>query len=175
MAMDRAWGELGEGLAGLTESEYHWRPSHDALTLEDLLPADSGDARAYFASLPASGRLSTIEHKLAHVATCKVMYAEYAFRRGTLRWRWADLSVPRNLPDMLQYLERAHLMLQSHVAELADADLPKTRKTNWGALWPTERILWTLIAHDIYHGAQIRTMRSFYATAHAVRIDRSEP
>lgn len=56
-------------------------------------------------------------------------------------------------------------MLQRHVAELADVDLPKVRKTNWGALWSTERILWTLIAHDIYHGTQIRTMRVFYAVA----------
>lgn len=167
-AMDRAWAELEEAVAGLTEAEYRWQPSPDAFTLAELLPPASEDWRSYFAKMPRSGQLSTIEYKVAHVATCKVMYAEYAFRHGQLQWRWADLDVPRNLSEMIHYLERAHLELKNHVADLEDEDLPAARKTNWGDLWPTERILWTLIAHDIYHGAQIRTMRALYRASNRV-------
>lgn len=164
--MDRAWSGFGEALAGLTEAEYRWKPGPDALTLADLLPQGSEDWRAYFANMPVSGRLSTIEYKVAHVATCKIMYAEYAFGPRRLQWRWADLDVPRVLPEMLQYVERAHAQVKSYLTDLEDADLPETRNTNWGELWPTERILWTLFAHDIYHGAQIRTMRGFFRAAH---------
>lgn len=160
--MERAYGTFGEAVTGLTDGEYYWKPTQDALTVNDLLPPDGEDWRTYFSKMPALGQLSTIEYKMAHVATCKIMYVEYAFGEGRLQWRWSDLDVPRRLPDMLRYLERAHLVLKHHVNGLTDVDLPVPRKTNWGDLLPTDRILWTLIAHDIYHGAQIRTMRAFH-------------
>lgn len=163
--MDGAWGRFRDALEGLTEEEYHWRSSPDALTLAHFLPPDSEDWREYYAKMPSPPPLSTIEYKVAHVAACKIMYAEYAFREGLLRWRWTDLDVPRTLDAMHSYLEDAHTRLRKILDELTDSDLPVPRKTNWGELWPTERILWEMIAHDIYHGAQIRTMRTFYRVA----------
>ncbi len=187
--MDGAWKSFCDTLEGLTEDEYHWRPTPDALTLDDLFPPDSetwrtsarltGPAdkqaleynriveREFFARMPSPPPLSTIEYKVAHVATCKIMYAEYAFRDGQLSWRWTDLRVPRRLDAMRVYLEDAHRTLRGYLDGLADADLQVPRQTNWGELWPTERILWVMIQHDGYHGGQIRTMRAFYrATGH---------
>lgn len=163
--MDDAWRGFGDALEGLTEEEYHWRPSSDTLTLAHLLPPDSEDWRTYYAKMPSPPPLSTVEYKVAHVATCEIMYSEYAFRGGMLRWRWADLNVPTTLSTMRPYLEDAHTTLRSYLDELTDSDLPLSRKTNWGEFWPTERILWEMIVHDVYHGAQIRTMRTLYRVA----------
>ena len=33
------------------------------------------------------------------------------------------------------------------------------RLTNWGEEWPTWRIFWTMIEHDIHHGAEIGALR----------------
>ncbi|MGH2402921.1 MAG: DinB family protein [bacterium] len=163
--MDDAWERFREALEGLTADEYHWRPSFGALTLADFLPPDDReDLRAFYAKLPDAP--STIEYKVAHVAACKIMYVEYAFREGRLRWRWADLNVPKTLDAMRAYLDNAHTILQGCLKGLNDSDLRVPRKTNWGELWPTERILWEMIVHDIYHGAQIRTTRAFYRAAH---------
>ncbi len=150
--MDGAWKSFCDTLEGLTEDEYHWRPTPDALTLDDLLPPDSenwrtiaglaGSAneqalaynriveREFFARMPAPPPLSTIAHKVAHVAICKIMYAEYAFRDGRLSWRWSDLRVPRTLNAMRGYLEDAHGTLRGYVDGLADADLQVPRQTN---------------------------------------------
>ncbi len=95
-----------------------------------------------------------------------VMYAEYAFGEGRLRWRWSDLPVPRDLEEMHRYLERAHKTWRRCLDALTDSDFPLPRKTDWGELWPTERIVWEMIARDVYHEAQIRTTRAFYRTSH---------
>lgn len=121
--------------------------------------------REFYARGPRPAPLSTIAHKVGHVATCKIMYAEYAFREGRLSWRWSDLRAPRALDAMRVYLGDAHQTLRGYLDGLVDADLQVPRKTNWGELWPTERLLWVMIAHDGYHGGQIRTMRAFYRAA----------
>ncbi len=78
------------------------------------------------------------------------------------------LRVPRTFDAMRPYLEEAQRTLRGQLDHLRDADLPAPRMTNWGDRWPTERILWVMIAHDAHHGGQIRTMRAFYRTFHAV-------
>lgn len=161
--MDNAWAGFQRALEGLTEEEFRWRPGPDALTPDVMLPPDDEEnPEDYWAKLPIPMSGTTIEYKVAHVATCKIMYVEYAFRDGLLRWRRSDLNVPRTLAAMHPYLEHAHAALRGSLERLDDTDLPVLRKTNWGELWPTERILWVMITHDIYHGAQIRTMRTFY-------------
>ncbi|MGH2375217.1 MAG: DinB family protein [bacterium] len=175
--MDSAWAGLQRVLEGLTENEYHWLPSPDALTIDVLLPPDEEeDPDAYWGRMPSPYPSSTIEYKAAHVATCKIMYVEYAFREGRLRWRRSDWNVPRTLAAMHPYLEHAHATLRSVLERLVDSDLTVMRKTNWGEFWPTERILWAMITHDIYHGAQIRTIRTFYrAAARASQRGRETP
>ena len=163
--MDSAWEGFVDALEGLTDHEYHWRPAPNAFTLRHVVTPDSDDWPGD--PIDAPPPLSTIELKIAHVATCKIMYAEYAFREGRLRWRLADLRVPATLDAMRPYCAEAHRVLRGFVDGLSDADLPALRKTNWGASWPTEKIVWTMIAHDVYHGAQIRTMRAVYRAARA--------
>lgn len=174
--MDSAWEGFLGALDGLTDDEYRWRPSVEAFTLGHVVPPDSEDWPG--GPVDAPPPLSTIELKVAHVATYKIMYAEYAFREGRLRWRLADLCVPATLDAMRRYCAEAHRALQEFVNGLSDAELPVLRKTNWGDSWPIERIVWTMIAHDVYHGAQIRTLRAMYrasTTCLGVRAPATEP
>lgn len=172
--MDSAWEGFVGALDGLTDDEYRWRPSADAFTLRHVVPPDSEDWPGDPVGTAALGRPrpSTIEWKVAHVATCKIMYAEYAFREGRLQWRLADLRVPSTLDAIRPYCAEAHRVLRGFADGLSDADLPALRKTNWGESWPTEKIVWTMVAHDIYHGAQIRTMRAVYRAARAQEAGR---
>ena len=34
--------------------------------------------------------------------------------------------------------------------------------TNWGEEWPTWRVLWTMIDHDLHHGGEIGVLRDLY-------------
>jgi hypothetical protein len=45
------------------------------------------------------------------------------------------------------------------LAATGDRDLDAPRRTNWGEEWPTWRIFWTMIEHDIHHGAEIGALR----------------
>jgi hypothetical protein len=34
--------------------------------------------------------------------------------------------------------------------------------TNWGEEWPTRRVLWTMIDHDLHDGGEIGVLRDLY-------------
>ena len=111
-----------------------------------------------------SGASRTIESIVLHVATCKVMYDDYAFGAGTLRWGepavqpWAEGAAP--MADAIDWLRLAHQRLVHHVATLTDDDLDAPRMTNWGEPRPTRWILAAMIGHDFYHAGEINHLRS---------------
>jgi uncharacterized damage-inducible protein DinB len=112
------------------------------------------------------GLARTIEAIAIHVGACKVVYDDYAFGTGTLRFGtpevepWgADGPVPRD--DLVAWLEAAHARLAAHVAALADdAELDRPRLTNGGELRPTRWIVAAMITHDAYHAGEINHLRS---------------
>ena len=116
-----------------------------------------------------SGAARAIESIVVHVGSCKLMYDEYAFGPGRLRWDdpsvrpWADGSAPRL--EAVAWLESMHERLAAHVDGLADDDeLEAARWTNWGELRPTRWIVATLITHDAYHAGEINHLRSILGT-----------
>lgn len=159
--MDDAWNTLQKALDGLKEEEFWWRPSENAWTLRKINDRWSLD---YDKPTPIPKGPLTIAWLIVHIAACKVMYVEYAFRKGEMTWD--DFILPSDLEGALIYLEQSHQPLRAALDGLMDEDLPKLRKTNWGELWPTERIIWTMIHHDIYHGAQIQAMRKIFQSQH---------
>jgi hypothetical protein len=112
---------------------------------------------------PPSGR-RTIESIVLHVGTCKIMYDEYAFGLGRLRWDdpelapWRDGEAPRD--HAIDWLTGAHDRLMEHVRPLDDGELSTPRLANWGELRETRWLLSTLMQHDTYHAGEINHLRA---------------
>ena len=111
------------------------------------------------------GVVRSIEAITMHVGACKVMYDDYAFGEGRLRFGeppaepWPDGRAPKE--DVLAWLERTHQTLVDHAAALADdAELLAPRRTNWGEPRETRWILSTMLQHDLYHAGEINHLRS---------------
>jgi uncharacterized damage-inducible protein DinB len=136
--------DLLGNLEGLTDRQAWWR----------VPLGDSGE------HMHSSGSVLGI---VLHVASCKVMYAEYAFRDGALTWR--DMSkrawkVEPHLDKAIGWLKEAHELWMRSWEGLTDHELSGLRKTNWGEEWPTERIITAMIHHEVYHTGQIRMIRA---------------
>jgi uncharacterized damage-inducible protein DinB len=120
------------------------------------------DARSWRARPPGVAR--TIESMVLHVGGCKLMYADHAFRHGTLTWEdhevqpWAEGEAPMN--EALAWLQRTHRALTGPIEALGDVDLGVRRMTNWGELRPTRWIIAAMIGHDFYHAGEINHLRS---------------
>jgi hypothetical protein len=162
--MSSGWETLQEALKGMTEEEFWWKPSEDAWTLRFVENRWTLD---YDRPKPIPKAPLTIAWLIVHIATCKLMYVEYAF--GPAQQTWDKIPIPSDLNSALACLEESHKRLAETLDSMTDNDLSTLRKTNWGELWPTEQIFWTLIHHDIYHGAQIQALRKLYHARHALR------
>jgi hypothetical protein len=160
--MDEAWRTLRGRLEGLTDEEFFWEPVADCWTLR---PGASGRwVVDYAIPDPDPPPFTTIAWRLVHVAACKVMYHEYAFGPG--KQTWGGLDLPHTVADALAWLEEGHARLRAALDGLSDADLAEMRLTNWGELWPTWRIFWTMVSHDLHHGAEIGCLRDLYRAMH---------
>ncbi len=118
-----------------------------------------------WAWLPTDGGRS-IAHIVAHVAAAKHMYDHYAFGEG--RWTWTDplfsdealFGQPRPMAELIGWLQEGQRLMRAHVAELDDDELLKPRRTNWGELYETRRLIAIIIEHDLYHAGEINHLRA---------------
>lgn len=115
------------------------------------------------------GATRSIESMVLHVAGCKIMYADYAWGRGTKQWDTPEVEGPWSpgeapMAETIEWLREAHRSFREHVAGLTDADLDRERMTNWGELRPTRWIIATMIGHDFYHAGEINHLRSLLGT-----------
>jgi uncharacterized damage-inducible protein DinB len=114
------------------------------------------------AKLPGVER--TIAWMVIHVASCKIMYDDYAFGSRSLFWDqpavqpWPQDQAPQALT--MNWLRQAQAKLRSNVATLTDDDLDRPRMTNWGEERSTRWIISALITHDAYHAGEINHLRS---------------
>jgi hypothetical protein len=67
---------------------------------------------------------------------------------------------------LVAWLEQGQAQLKTAPDGLNDADLAGMRPTNWGEMWPTWRIFWTMAAHDLQHGGEIGCLRDLYRLKH---------
>jgi uncharacterized damage-inducible protein DinB len=135
--------------------------SNESQALVTNLATVSDDA---WSALPA-GASRSIASIALHVASCKVMYVDYAFGAGTLQWGtpevepWTEDAIPRE--ELMPWLEAAHDRLVEAVTALADDDeLERMRMTNWGEEEPTRWIVAAMATHDAYHAGEINHVRS---------------
>ncbi len=133
-----------------------------------LLPNLATVSPEAWRALPV-GASRSIESIALHVGACKIMYDDYAFGPGTLRFAtpevepWAEGTAPQ--AEVVTWLEAAQARLAGHVAGLAsDAELDVLRLTNWGERKPTRWIVAAMITHDAYHAGEINHLRSILGT-----------
>ena len=150
--MEMAFGEPGA-------------PADESQALLQNLASVPEDA---WRALPA-GASRSIESIVLHVGTCKVMYADYAFRDGRLLWSdtevqpWPEGEAP--MAEAIGWLVTVHNRLVEHVRDLEeDAELDRPRRTNWGDEWRTRSIVGAMITHDAYHAGEINHLRSMLGT-----------
>ena len=137
-------------------------PEESQALLQNLATVSEERWRA----LPARAARS-IESIVLHVGSCKVMYADYAFRAGTLSWDdrqvqpWPDGEAP--MAETLEWLQKVHAELVADVAALRDdSELARPRRANWGDNLPTRWLIAALITHDSYHAGEINHLRSMF-------------
>ncbi len=157
-AMEEAWTSLCGWLEGLTEAEFLWEPVPGCWTVR---PTEEGRwTLDYAIPDPDPPPFTTIAWRLLHLASCKIMYYEYAF--GPEKLTWDTLDFPHTVADAMAWLQEGHAQLKAALNNLSEADLAEMRLTNWGEQWPTWRIFWTIAAHDLHHGAEISCLRDLY-------------
>ncbi|MFX0173157.1 MAG: DinB family protein [Candidatus Hodarchaeota archaeon] len=156
--------ELKRGFQGLLQTlieiqkdETQWKPSLHSRTLDTI--KNWNEKGNDWVSTQNLDPVSTIEYKIVHLAQCKEMYDEYAFREGILNW--SDLQSPE-WSGCIDYLKQTQVKLVNSFQQLSDNQLEEMVPTNWNDLWPTKQIISTLIHHDTYHLGQICTIRNLY-------------
>ncbi len=155
---DEAWNTLTSQLSNLTDDEFFWEPVPNCWTVH---PGEGGRwVVDYEKPAPEPPPFTTIGWRLLHLAACKWMYYEYAF--GPAKLTWDDLDIPATAVDALSQLTDGHKLLRQALNSMNDAGLSEMRLTNWGDSWPTWRIFWTMISHDLHHGAEIGCLRDLY-------------
>jgi hypothetical protein len=156
--MDAAYAKLVQRVDELDEDEFFWKPVPDAWTLRWM--PDGRWSYDYAFPDPDPAPVTTIAWRLNHIATCKVMYHEYAF--GPQELTFPSLVIPQTVPVMMAFLEEGQQLLVEDLSGLRDEELEAPRLTNWGEEWPTWKIFWTMIDHDAWHGGEIGALRDLY-------------
>jgi len=155
--LERGFQELVQTLNEISKEEAQWRLTPRSRTLEII--RQWNEKGNEWVSAQTLDPISTIEYKVIHVAQCKLMYDEYAFREGALNW--SELESPE-WPNCITYLEQAQTRLVDSLQNLSDEKLEELVSTNWGDIWPIKQIITTMIHHDAYHFGQICTIRNLY-------------
>ncbi|MHA2095576.1 MAG: DinB family protein [Candidatus Hodarchaeales archaeon] len=147
--------ELVQKISEFSLEEAKYEPTIHSRTLNTLRQWNKkGDE---WISVQLLDPISTIEFKVVHLAQCKQMYDEYAFREGILEWK--DLECPE-WPPCIDFLKQTQKSLVESLQNLTDEQLDDRVLTHWGELWPIKRIISTMIYHDAYHFGQINTLRN---------------
>jgi hypothetical protein len=156
--MNEAWDYLRNLLIGISDQEFFWEPVPDCWR---IYQGENGAwTYDYEIPEPKPSPLTTIGWRLIHIASCKIMYYEYAF--GPARLTFPELVIPNTASKAVDWLEQGQALLTSALARSTDTSLEQPALTNWGEWLPAWRIFWILISHDIQHGAEIGCLRDLY-------------
>ncbi len=154
-----AYETIRERVDGLTDDEFFWEPVAGCWTVR---PRDDGRWAVDYPEPPHPdpSPFTTMGWRLVHVAECKVMYHEYAF--GPARLTFPEFDSAHTAATAIEQLEAGHAMLLRDLAGLDDAALEREVLTNWGEKWPARKVFWTMVDHDLHHGAEIGVLRDLY-------------
>ncbi|TMF68592.1 MAG: DinB family protein [Chloroflexi bacterium] len=157
-AMDETYERLRLRIRDLTDDEFFWEPVPGCWT---VYRTASGRWDYHYAIPdPDPAPATTIAWQIIHLATCKVMYHEWAF--GPARLTFPDLVIPHTVRSAKAYLSRGQKLLREQLLGRSDSQLDRQVKTNWGETWPAWRIFWAMADHDALHGGAIGALRDLY-------------
>jgi hypothetical protein len=160
--LDEAYNRLHDRLDGLSDDEFFWQPVADCWTIYQV---DSGRWTYHYAEPdPDPAPVTSIGWQLVHVASCKLMYHEWAY--GPARLTWPELDIPHTAAGAVALLESGQALLRGDLQGLSEAQLDEPRSTNWGERWPAWQIFWRMIDHDSLHGGAIGHLRDLYYWTH---------
>ena len=157
--MDESYQRLRTRLEGLTAAEFFWEPVAGSWNIYEDRPGHW--TYHYAIPDPDPAPITSIGWQIVHVATCKVMYHEWAF--GPALLTFPDLVIPQTAASAIEMIEVGHSRLVDALGELSEPQLDEPRKTNWGELWPVWRIFWAMADHDALHAGAIGNLRDLYA------------
>jgi uncharacterized damage-inducible protein DinB len=153
-------------LTGITEEEFFWEPVAGCWTVHRRSEqrAKSADGSGewvidYELPEPQPAPVTTIAWRTVHIAAVNYLYYDYAFGPATASF---DLEMPGSAAAAVEWLRASQEQLRAVMRDSVDADLEAPRLTNWGDLWPGERIWRTLIDEQVHHGAEISLLRDLY-------------
>lgn len=152
-----------EALLYLLDEAFRGRGIEESNESQALLTNLASVPENEWRGLPA-GAVRTIEAIACHVGACKIMYDDYAFGGGTLRFGTPEVepyAAGGSPSEIVPWLEGAHQSLVGHVAALGDdSELEAPRLTNWGERRPTRWIVAAMVTHDSYHAGEVNHIRS---------------
>jgi hypothetical protein len=158
MTMEQGYTRLQSRLDGLLDDEFFWQPGPDCWTIYEDRPGHW--TYHYAIPDPEPAPLTTLGWQIVHLATCKVMYHEWAY--GAAHLTWPELTIPHSAKAAMDLLEEGHRLLQDDLRGESESQLDEPRKTNWGEIWPAWRIFWAMNDHDVLHGGVIGYLRDLY-------------
>ncbi len=163
--MDETYSRLRRRVDGLTDDEFFWEPVAGCWT---IYRDDTGRWTYHYAIPdPDPAPVTSIGWQLIHLATCKVMYREWAY--GPARLTFPEIEIPHTAAGAIAMLDDGQRGLRDELAKLSDDDMDEPVKTNWGEMWPAWRIFWAMGDHDAFHGGGIGYLRDLYHW----RVDRT--
>ena len=101
LQMQEAYDPLRRRLDGLTDDEFFWEPVADCWNIYE----DRAGHWTYHYAIPDPdpAPLTSIGWQIVHIATCKVMYHEWAF--GPARLTFPDLVIPHTAAGAFEMLD----------------------------------------------------------------------
>ena len=156
-----------EALGYLLEESFRGPGLADTNESQALLPNLATVPIEHWRAVPLGG-VRTIEAIAGHVGACLVMYDDYAFGAGTLRFGTPQVepyAAGGTIEEVRAWLETVHAQFAANVMGLGDDDeLDLPRPTNWGEERPTRWIVAAMITHNAYHAGEINHLRSVLGT-----------
>jgi hypothetical protein len=156
--MNEAYSRLRARLEALTDEEFFWQPRPNSWTIYEDRPGHW--TYHYEIPDPDPAPLTTIGWQIVHVATCKLMYHEWAY--GHAKMTFPDIEIPGTAAGAIDLLDRGHELLVGDLESEADSQLDRERLTNWGEMWPAWRIFAAMTDHDALHAGTIGHLRDLY-------------
>ncbi|MGZ0152495.1 DinB family protein [Kribbella sp. WER1] len=167
-----SWMVLSGRLAQLTDEQYFWRPSSEALTVVRrhyagrYRPLGSGEWVAQWPDEPDHRGPRTIAWLIAHLT--ETFFERWEWTFGASRQGRADITLHGNAQDAVAWLTYWVEAWQEAIADLDESEamtVGLSQANELDAAEPFGHVVLRLNRELIHHGSEIMTLQDLYAVA----------